>query len=122
MPVTAAVRERCRALLPPGEEIHYVFPATLAGSGGATGHLVVVTGRSIIVLATKVFSRFEPAAVWVTHPRHTRIGPLAAGAPATIRLGGTVFEVDDEYAAVVGAADTEAFSPGDLPKDPLPDL
>lgn len=31
-------------------------------------------------------------------------------------------EVDDEYAAVVAAADAEAFTPGDLPRDPLPDL
>ncbi|MEU9885583.1 hypothetical protein [Sphaerisporangium sp. NPDC051011] len=122
MPVTAAVRERCRSLLPPGEELHYVFPVTLVGSGGVGNYIVVVTGLSVTVLATKVFSRNEPAVVWARYPRRTRLGPVRPGDGPTIRLGDTVFEVDDEYVAVVGAADTEAFSPGDLPKDPLPDL
>ncbi|MET8143215.1 hypothetical protein ABZU32_23185 [Sphaerisporangium sp. NPDC005288] len=122
MPVTAAIRGRCRALLPPGEDIHYVFPVTLVRSGGVANYMVVVTGRSITVLATKVFSRYEPAAVWATYPRQTRLGPVRFAAGPTIELGGTVFEVDDEYVAVVAAADAEAFSPGDLPKDPLPDL
>ncbi|MFC4589787.1 hypothetical protein [Sphaerisporangium corydalis] len=122
MPVTAAIRGRCRALLAPGEDIQYVFPVSLAGSGDAVNYMVVVTDRSVTVLATKVFSRFEPAAVWATYPRQTRLGPLEPGDGPTIELGGTVFEVDDEYAAVVAAADAEEFTPGDLPRDPLPDL
>ncbi|MEU8269252.1 hypothetical protein AB0B89_19065 [Sphaerisporangium sp. NPDC049002] len=122
MPVTAAIRGRCRALLSPGESVHYVFPVTLVGSSGVANYMIVVSDRSITVLATKVFSRYEPAAVWATYPRRTRLGPLSSGAGPTIELGGTVFEVDDEYVAVVGAADAEAFSPGDLPRDPLPDL
>lgn len=122
MPVTAAIRGRCRALLAPGEEIHYVLPVRLVGSGGVANYMIVVSGPSITVLATKVFSRYEPAAVWATYPRHTRLGPVGSGAGHTIELGGTVFEVDDEYVAVVGAADAEAFTPGDLPRDPLPDL
>ncbi|WP_214413648.1 hypothetical protein [Sphaerisporangium fuscum] len=122
MPVTAAIRGRCRALLPEGDDIHYVFPVALAGSGGATNYIVVVTERSVTLLSTKVFSRFEPASVWTTYPRHTRLGPVELAAGPTISLGGTVFEVDGEYVAVVGAADAEAFSPGDLPRDPLPDL
>ncbi|MDH2428671.1 hypothetical protein [Sphaerisporangium sp. TRM90804] len=122
MPVTAAVRQRCRSLLPPGEEIHYVFPVTMVGAAGVSNYMILVSDRFITVLATKVFSRFEPAAVWATHPRHTRLGPVEFAAGPTIRLGGTVFEVDEEYVAVVGAADAEAFSPGDLPRDPLPDL
>ncbi|MCW2881781.1 MAG: hypothetical protein JWQ95_5881 [Sphaerisporangium sp.] len=122
MPVTAAIRGRCRALLTPGDDIQYVFPVTLTGLAGAANYMIVVSDRSITVLATKVFSRYEPAAVWATYPRHTRLGPVEFAAGPTIRLGGTVFEVDDEYVAVVGAADAEAFSPGDLPRDPLPDL
>jgi hypothetical protein len=122
MPVTAAIRGRCRALLPPGDDIQYVFPVTLAGSGSVANYMIVVSDRSITVLATKIFSRYEPAAVWATYPRHTRLGPLAFGNGPTIQLGGTVFEVDDEYVAVVGAADAEVFAPGDLPRDPLPDL
>ncbi|GII83644.1 hypothetical protein Ssi03_16340 [Sphaerisporangium siamense] len=122
MPVTAAVRQRCRSLLPPGEELHYVFPATLTGSGGAAHYLVVVTGLSITVLATKLFSRDEPAVVWARYPRRTRLGPVRHGPRPAIRLGDTLFEVEAEYVPVVAAADAEAFSPADLPKDPLPDL
>jgi hypothetical protein len=122
MPVTAAIRQRCRELLPAGETIHYVFPVSLVGSGGVANFMILVSDRFITVLATKVFSRYEPAAVWATHPRDTRLGPIEFAAGPRIRLGGTVFEVDEEYVAVVGAADTEAFSPGDLPRDPLPDL
>lgn len=122
MPVTSAIRERCRALLRPGEDIRYVFPVLSAGPAGTAGFLIVVTDRSITVLATKMFSRIEPSGVWATYPRRTRLGPVELGAGPTIELGGMLFEVDDEYVAVVGAADAEAFSPGDLPRDPLPDL
>ncbi|WP_061299178.1 hypothetical protein [Herbidospora cretacea] len=118
MPVSAAIRERCRALLPPGEDLRYVFPAYAEGAG----YLVVVTDRSITVLATKVFGRHEPASVWARHPRRTRLGPVDFSPGPVIELGGVSFEVADEYVAVVGAADAEAFAPGDLPRDPLPDL
>jgi hypothetical protein len=122
MPVSSAIRERCRALLRPGEDIRYVFPALSTGPAGSAGFVIVVTDRSVTVLSTKMFSRTEPSGVWATYPRRTRLGPVRFTAGPTIELGGIVFEVDEEYLAVVRAADAEAFSPGDLPRDPLPDL
>ncbi|GIH23125.1 hypothetical protein Aph01nite_14350 [Acrocarpospora phusangensis] len=122
MPVTAAVRARCRALLPIGEDLRYVFPAQSVSAPGVAGFMIVITDRSITVLATKMFDRSEPASVWAVHPRRTRLGPVEFSGGPTIEFGGMVFEVDEEYVAVVGAADAEAFAPGDLPRDPLPDL
>lgn len=122
MPVSAAIRERCRALLRPGEDIRYVFPAVSLGPPHTAPFLVVVTDRSITLFSTKMFTRNEPSGVWATYPRRTRLGPVEHRGSPTIELGGTVYEVDDEYIAVVAAADAEAFSPGDLPRDPLPDL
>jgi hypothetical protein len=122
MPVTGAIRQRCRALLRAGEDIRYVFPALALGPPLTAPFLIVVTERSITVLSTKMFGANEPASVWATYPRRTRLGPVEFGSGPTIQLGGMVFEVDEEYVAVVGAADAEAFSPGDLPRDPLPDL
>ncbi|WP_214108176.1 hypothetical protein [Acrocarpospora catenulata] len=122
MPVTAAVRERCRALLPIGEDLRYVFPARSPGAPGVAAFLIVVTDRSITVLAGNPAERPEPASVWAVHPRRTRLGPIEFAGGPSIELGGMVFRVDEEYVAVVGAADAEAFSPGDLPRDPLPDL
>ena len=54
--------------------------------------------------------------------RGTRIGPVESGAGASFEFAGAVFEVDDEYVAVVNAADAEIFDRDSLPKDPLPDL
>jgi hypothetical protein len=122
MPVNAVIRERCRALLRPGEDIRYVFPALSLPPPATAVYLVVVTDRSITLLSTKMFGRNEPSGVWATYPRRTRLGPVRFRGGPTIEFGGMVFEVDDEYVAVVGAADAEAFSPGDLPRDPLPDL
>lgn len=127
MPVSAAIRERCRAMLGPGEDIRYVFPALSLSPPAAAGFLVVVTDRSITLLATKMLYRDVPSGVWATYPRRTRLGPLTPGSAELgtgprIELGGMTLEVDPEYAAVVAAADAEAFSPGDLPRDPLPDL
>lgn len=122
MPVSAAIRERCRAMLGPGEDIRYVFPAVGLPPPGAIGFLVVVTDRSVTLLSTKLFRRDEPSGVWARYPRRTRLGPVEFGSGPRIEIGGMTLEVDDEYVAVVAAADAEAFSPGDLPRDPLPDL
>ncbi|MGC5013971.1 hypothetical protein ACLQ2R_24685 [Streptosporangium sp. DT93] len=122
MPVTAAVRARCRALLPPGEQIHYVLPALSVGAPGMATFLIVVTDRTIRVLATRFFDRDAPVSVYATHARRTRLGPPEFSAGAAIELGGMVFEIEEEYAAVVCAADAEIFAPETLPPDPLPDL
>ncbi|WP_440097790.1 hypothetical protein [Streptosporangium sp. H16] len=122
MPVAAAVRARCRALLPPGEEIHYVLPALSVGTPVMATFLIVVTDRTICVMSTKFFDHDAPTSVYATHSRRTRLGPLEFSAGAAIELGGMVFEIDEEYAAVVAAADAEVFAPETLPPDPLPDL
>jgi hypothetical protein len=122
MPVPATIRQRCRALLGSGEDLRYVFPALSLGPPFTASFLVVVTDLSVTILSTKMFGRDEPDNVWARYPRRTRLGPVDFDGGPTIELGGMVLEVDDEYVAVVAAADAEAFSPGDLPRDPLPDL
>ncbi|MEV4090877.1 hypothetical protein [Streptosporangium saharense] len=122
MPVSAAVRARCRALLPPGEDISYVLPALSVSSPGTAAFIIVVTDRSILVMSTKFFDRDMPSSVYATHARRTRLGPVEFSSGAAIEFGGMVFEIDEEYAAVVRAADAEVFAPETLPADPLPDL
>lgn len=120
MPVGSAVRDRCRTLLGDQGEIHYVFPAFCAGAAGTGNFLIVVTDSAVSVLATRTFRSDRPVSVFAEFPRHTRLGPILPG--PVIELGSMVFEFDEEYAAVVSAADAEIFAPELLPHDPLPDL
>ena len=120
MPVGSAVRDRCRTLLGDQGEIHYVFPAFSAGPTGTGNFLVVVTDVAISVLVTRTLRSDRPVSLLVEFSRHTRLGPIHPG-PA-IELGAMAFEFDEEYAAVVSAADAEIFAPETLPPDPLPDL
>ncbi|GIH97164.1 hypothetical protein ACFFMN_27820 [Planobispora siamensis] len=122
MPVPGAVWARCRAILPPGQEIRYILPALSVGSPGMATFLIVVTDQAISVLSTKFFDRDVPTSIYATHARRTRLGPVEFSTGAAIDLGGMVFEIDDEYGAVVRAADAEVFAPETLPADPLPDL
>ncbi|NRQ39869.1 hypothetical protein HII36_49780 [Nonomuraea sp. NN258] len=120
MPVSSAVRERCRTLLGNRGEIRYVFPAQAVGPPEAGNFLIVVTDAAISVLATKTLRSDRPVSVYAAYPRHTRLGPMMPG--PVIELGPMAFEFDEEYAAVVSAADAEVFAPETLPPDPLPDL
>ncbi|GHH62507.1 hypothetical protein GCM10017673_01690 [Streptosporangium violaceochromogenes] len=122
MPVPGVVRARCRALLPPGEDIRYILPALSVSAPGMATFLIVVTDRSIFVLSTRFFDRGAPSSIYATHGRRTRLGPVAFSEGAAIEFGGMVFAIDEEYAAVVCAADAEVFAPETLPPDPLPDL
>ena len=131
MPVPTAVRARCRALLPAGEDLRYILPATSADSPGAESFLIVITNRSISVLSTvptlsslsaKFSDQALPTSIYATHTRRTRLGPVEFSAGAAIELGGMVFKIEEEYAAVVSAADAEVFAPETLPPDPLPHL
>jgi hypothetical protein len=131
MPVPAAVRARCRALLPAGEDLRYILPATSASSPETVSFLIVITDRSISVLSTlptpsplsvKFSDQTLPTSVYATHSRRTRLGPVGFSAGAAIELGGMVFKIDEEYAAVISAADAEVFAPETLPPDPLPHL
>ncbi|MFC7643493.1 hypothetical protein ACFQX6_23820 [Streptosporangium lutulentum] len=85
MPVPAAVRARCRALLPPGEDLRYILPATSASSPETASFLIVITDRSICVLSTlptlsPLSATFSDQAlltsVHATHARRTRLGPV----------------------------------------------
>ncbi|WP_187414357.1 hypothetical protein [Nonomuraea sp. PA05] len=120
MPVGSAVRERCRTLLGDQGEIHYVFPAFSEGPAGTGNFLIVVTDTAISVLATRTLRTDRPVSVFAEFPRRTRIGPIMPG--CVVELGSIVFEFDEEYAAVVSAADAEIFHPEILPADPLPEL
>ncbi|WP_116026360.1 hypothetical protein [Thermomonospora umbrina] len=120
MPVPRPLRERCRDFLDLTEEIRYIFPASQAGGGS---HFVfVVTDSAVTVISTGALSRSRPKSVWGTYPRRTRLGPVDVGAGAFFDFGGLDFEVDDEYIAVINAADAEVFARDTLPRDPLPDL
>jgi hypothetical protein len=120
MPVGSAVRDRCRTLIGGQGEIHYVFPALPAWPAGTGNFLIVVTDVSVLVLATRTLRSDRPVSVFAELPRHTRLGPILPG--SIIELGSMAFEFDEEYAAVVAAADAEIFAPETLPPDPLPDL
>ncbi|RJL32576.1 hypothetical protein [Bailinhaonella thermotolerans] len=125
MPLKAKVRERVRPFLPPGEELHYLFPATaMVSHGGGMFHtLVAVTETRVVVIACKWLTRDKPDSIWAAYPRAIQLGPVEMGSlgPA-IHIGDLTLEVDEEYVPVVRAADAE-ISPADhLPPDPLPDL
>jgi hypothetical protein len=126
MPLSSAARDRCRALLEPGEELCYAFPATSVGLGGwgvgVAPFIVVVSDRHVTVLSCEWLRRDRPATVWARHPRATRLGPVDTSMAPTLELGDLVLEVDEEYLPVVQAADAELDDAGGLPPDPLPDL
>ncbi|MEU4574115.1 hypothetical protein ACBI99_04835 [Nonomuraea sp. ATR24] len=122
MPISAAVRDRCRTVLGHRGAIRYVFPALSVGPPGAANFLVVVTDLAVSVLATRMLRSDRPVSVHATFPRNTRLGPIRHGPSPVIELGDMLFEFDDEYAAVVAAADAEVFAPETLPLDPLPHL
>lgn len=125
MPVSSIERERCQQFLQPGEEIRYVFPATsavLPVGPAVAPFYVVITDRSIVVLTARFLRRARPDGVWARYPRSTRLGPLDTSLGPSFVLGDVIYEVDEEYAAVVGAADAELDGEAALPEDPLPDL
>ncbi|MFC7587508.1 hypothetical protein ACFQYP_30280 [Nonomuraea antimicrobica] len=80
----------------------------------------MVTASTISVLATRTLRTDRPVSVFAEFPRQTRLGPILPG--HILELGSMVLEFDEEYAAVVSAADAEIFAPGTLPPDPLPEL
>ncbi|QFG20706.1 hypothetical protein [Actinomadura sp. WMMB 499] len=120
MPVPGPLRQTCREFLGIDGEIRYIFPAQ--ARGGGAGFIFVVTDDRISVITTGALSRTRPKSVWGSYPRGTRIGPVETGAGASFLFAGGQFELDDEYVAVVNAADAEIFDRDSLPRDPLPDL
>ncbi|TDC86644.1 hypothetical protein [Actinomadura sp. 7K507] len=120
MPVPRPLRERCREFLGIDGEIRYIFPAS--SFGGGAGFVFVITDDQLAVISTGSARGSKPKTVWGSYPRGTRVGPVETGAGASFEFAGAVFEVDDEYIAVVNAADAEIFDRASLPEDPLPDL
>jgi hypothetical protein len=120
MPVPRPLRERCREFLGIAGQIRYIFPAMTYGGGA--GFIFVVTDEQISVITTGSLSATRPRSVWGTYARGTRIGPVEIGSGASFEFAGAFFEVDDEYVAVINAADAEIFARDSLPRDPLPDL
>jgi hypothetical protein len=126
MPLSSAVRERCRALLQPDEDIHYLFPATSVQLGrgvvGVANFIVAVSGVRVTVLSCGWLRRYQPTSVWSRYPRAIQLGPVDTSMAPTISIGTLVLEVDEEYVSVIRAADAEISEGGFLPADPLPEL
>jgi hypothetical protein len=126
MPLSSAARDRVRAFLQPGEELCYVFPATSVAVGramvGVAPFIVAVSDTHVTVLSCEWLRRDRPSSVWARHPRATRLGPVDTSLAPTISIGNLVLEVDEEYLAVIQAADAELDGTDRLPPDPLPDL
>lgn len=122
MPLSSVVRGRCRELLPDGEKIRYLFPASSVAAVG--DYFVVVTDNTVTVLGCRWFSRHRPSSVRATYPRRTKLGPveLYGSLSPTVTIGSLLLEIDDEYVSVVRAADAEILAVDFLPPDPLPDL
>jgi hypothetical protein len=126
MPLSSAVRERCRAFLPPGEELRYLFPATSVQMGrslfAVAPFLVAIADTQVIVLSCRWFRRNVPKSVWARYPRAIQLGPVDTSLAPTFTIGDLVLETDEEYVAVIRAADAETSATDYLPPDPLPDL
>ncbi|RFS82799.1 hypothetical protein D0T12_25560 [Actinomadura spongiicola] len=120
MPLSRPLRERCREFLGIDGEIRYIFPALTYGGG--VGFIFVITDDQISVISTGAMSRSTPKSVWGSYPRGTRIGPVETNVTPYFEFAGADFELEDEYVAVVNAADAEIFARDSLPRDPLPDL
>ena len=124
MPLSSAVWDRCRTFLQPGEELRYLFPATSVALGrmlGTAPFIVAVSDRYVTVLSCEWLRRHRPASVWARHPRSTRLGPVDTSMAPTFSIGELVLEIDEEYLALVRAADAELDGTDRLPPDPLPD-
>jgi len=88
----------------------------------AAPFFVAVTDRAIVLITGRFLRRNRPDQVWERFPRTTRLGPLETSLGPAFHLGGMILEVDEEYAAVVAAADAELDGPSGMPVDPFPQL
>jgi hypothetical protein len=121
MTLSSACRTLVQAMLLPGEHIDYLFPALIPLSPRGNV-LVAVSSRSITVFSTSGRGADRPRSVLARYSRRTRIGPVDLHGVPSFRLGGILYEVDDEYVAVVNALDAERAGDEALPPDPWPDL
>ncbi len=84
--------------------------------------LIVVSEQSILVISTGFRSNTTPKSVWARFKRDVNLGPVEAAPVPSFTLGGVTYEIDDEYVAMVNAADAELRSSAALPPDPFPEL
>jgi hypothetical protein len=130
MPLTPAVRQRCKEFLPADAEVQYLFPATSASRAAAHGpcafgaapFVVAITRTDVTVLGCGWFSR-RPTSVLARFPREITLG--RSDRVPTIAVGDLVMEIAEEYLPLLRAADAELSAQDDwayLPPDPLPHL
>lgn len=98
-----------------------MFPADIFGSTNP-GVFFAVTRKTITILTTGYWSRKTPKSVVATTLRNHRLGPVETGTIPWFKFNGILYEIDDEYVAVVHAADAEIMRDAAKPEDPLPDL
>ncbi|GLZ35899.1 hypothetical protein Lesp02_80860 [Lentzea sp. NBRC 105346] len=124
MPLSAVVRERCRALLPAGTEIRYLFPASvsLVGALVQKPFIIAITDKHVILLECSWLSHDRPKAVHTRYRRAIRLGPVDTAFDPVFRIAGIDYQTWDEYVSVIRAADAEIAEEDFLPPDPLPDL
>jgi hypothetical protein len=96
MPLSSAVRQRCRAFLPPGEELRYLFPATSVQLGrgflGVAPFLVAIADTQVIVLSCSWFRRNMPKSVWARYPRAIQLGPVDTSLAPTFTISNLILE------------------------------
>ena len=83
---------------------------------------VTVTDTQVIVLSGAWLHADRPTGVYARYPRTIELGPVDTKLAPTFQLGNLRLEIDEEYVAVVRAADAELAGAACLPPDPLPDL
>ena len=121
MPLASNVHDRVEALLEPGEELRYLFPASIPVGAWMVPHvLVAVTSRSIVVLYTGLLSATRPRGIQRRYPRDTRLGPVDLSLTPAIRIGSLLLEIDEDYVDMVHAADAELGEDVTAMPDPLP--
>jgi hypothetical protein len=114
MPVSAAIRNQLRTLAGGDEPIDYVFPAT-----GGTEVFFVVTRSAIVLVGGGWLRRDQPRQVIRRFPRGVRLGPVETSGIPSFAFDGIRFEIDDEFVAVLNAADADLAPDSALPPDPL---
>jgi hypothetical protein len=121
MPVSQMVRKHIGTLLRPDESVHYVFPAESV-LGMTPYVLVVASDQSIVVVSAGFRQISRPAAILARYQRTCSIGPVELTVPPTFTLGGVCYEVEDEYVAVINAADAERFPLESFLVDPFSEI
>jgi hypothetical protein len=101
MPLSSAVRERCRPFLPPGEALRYLLPATSVQLGrgvfGVAPFIIAITDTQVVVLSCGWFKRHKPKSVWARYPRAVQLGPVNTSLAPTFTIGNLVLGTDEEY-------------------------